>query len=64
MIAINLDNLLANRDMLDFQVILSSKKTPKEMVSDLRNARNTLLVYEIQRISFLPRLDYHNISLG
>ena len=30
----DLDNLLANRDMWDFQLRLSSTKTPKNMVSE------------------------------
>ena len=34
MIPIDFDNLLANRDMRGFQVRLSSKKTPKNMVSE------------------------------
>ena len=36
MIPMNFDNLLANRDMWGFQVRLSSKKTPKNMVSETR----------------------------
>ena len=35
-IPMDLDNLLANRDMSDFQLRLSSTKTPKNMVSETR----------------------------
>ena len=35
-IPMDLDNLLANRDMWDFQLRLSSTKTPKNKVSETR----------------------------
>ena len=38
-IPMDLDNLLANRDVWDFQLRLSSTKTPKNMVSETRGIR-------------------------
>ena len=51
----DLDNLLANRDMWDFQLRLSSTKTPKNMVSETRG--DSLLVYENMKFKQLVFLN-------
>ena len=56
-IPMDLDNLLANRDMWDFQLRLSSTKTPKKMVSETRGIKAARLwKHEIQTTTFSAKV--------